>query len=487
MLRHQDVWLFAGLFSTVSISFVLTQAAPGWNNYLLCFGLLVLVQLPVLLFEWWKPALQQRLSSKKYLVYWLACFGVYLPGSTLLVTSLQPTALITDFIAAAAIGSFTLELLLVCNHYFRKKVSRNRWLQRLSIEKAILISITLLSVILGAMAVSSMDNPVYHTEGHLLIGFEFNIGKVIQHFGAFLSFSAQFLLMYLGGYLFFYINQHFLVSAILKQYGLLMYVLSMLAVIALLYPVVTQGLIALPINDILGGVFSENAFKLENGFAALTIVLISLPIVLAVRWFRQNNQIMSLEKEKSQAELDLLKQHINPHFFFNTLNNLYSLSLQKSDQALESILQLSELMRYVIYKGQEAQVTIGEEVKYIEDYLQLQQLRIRKPLNLRFEKNITDDQLPMAPLLLIILVENAFKHGVEPTEHTAFLHLQLNCTQQQYYFSCENSVEPGLSSTGGIGLHNLQRRLALLYPGKHHFTTTVKNHTFKAELQLDFS
>ncbi|AOM81009.1 hypothetical protein BFS30_24995 [Pedobacter steynii] len=271
----------------------------------------------------------------------------------------------------------------------------------------------------------------------------------------------------------------------MKNQGRVIYVLSVLATVGILYPLIGQFLISLPINSIMGGIISSNPFKMENAFSAMGIMVISLPIVLALQWARQNSQIISLEKEKTQTELDLLRQQLNPHFFFNTLNNLYALSLQQSKDAPESILRLSELMRYVIYRGKEDWVGIGEELKYIQDYIQLQQLRLRKKLNLNFLVDIDDENQPIAPLLLIIFVENAFKHGIEPAEEAAELNLLLKCKEGLLYFSCENSFELQPEKASGIGLINLKRRLALLYPDRHVLKTEINSSIFKAELHLN--
>jgi LytS/YehU family sensor histidine kinase len=163
------------------------------------------------------------------------------------------------------------------------------------------------------------------------------------------------------------------------------------------------------------------------------------------------------------------------------------LSLQKSDRTPESILQLSELMRYVIYNGQEQQVTIRQEINYIQDYMQLQQLRLQKKVDLRFDQEIADENRAIPPMLLIIFVENAFKHGIESAEQEAFLHLLIRSDAHQLYFSCENSFEPSEITTKGIGLQNLERRLNLLYPGRYLLKTAVSNQVFKAELTLTFS
>jgi LytS/YehU family sensor histidine kinase len=267
----------------------------------------------------------------------------------------------------------------------------------------------------------------------------------------------------------------------------ILYCLAGLAVVGIVYPIIAQLLALLPMTARLGNIFAENPFAFENGFGAIVIILLSLPVVLALQWSKQNSRIISLEKEKAQTELDLLKQQLNPHFFFNTLNNLYALSLQQSKQTPESILQLSELMRYVIYKAKEPTVQVQEEIKYLEDYMQLQQIRLKRKPDVQFKQEIGDGTPPIAPLLLIVLVENAFKHGIEPAEEKAFLHLSLHTTANRLYFSCTNSVEQDAEQTAGIGLANLLRRLVLLYPGKHLLRTGIENHIFKAELELDLS
>ena len=148
---------------------------------------------------------------------------------------------------------------------------------------------------------------------------------------------------------------------ILKERGILYYILCSAALIGVFYPLWGQLLVSLPLSQVLGGVFSVNPFVTENAFGAMLILVISLPVLLAIQWARQNSLITALQHEKSVAELDLLKQQLNPHFLLNTLNNLYALSLQRSDETPEGILQLSELMRYVIYKAREPFIRIEDE------------------------------------------------------------------------------------------------------------------------------
>lgn len=481
--RYQDFLITIGLVLWFSIYTVLATRNNIWQTYLSSIVSITFCLLPVLVFSFYKT----KLNREKHLRYGLLCFLLLLPLFTFICTYFELGAFDEVIFIAIAIAAFTLEMILVANQYYRKRVQHIKWVKRIGLENSVLITLVLLAATISVMAVSSLNNPIYHKKDHLLVGFEFDFLKLFSHFGTFLSFFVQFLLMYLCGYLLFFINSRLLVSKILKEKGLLIYLLSLATTIAILYPILAQLLISLPLNSVFGrDIFGNNPFDMENAMGAMVIMLISLPIVLALQWGKQNTQILSLEKEKSQNELDLLKQQLNPHFFFNTLNNLYALSLQKSEKTPESILQLSELMRYTIYKGQEKSVSLLQEVKYLEDYIQLQQIRLKNPLNLKFEKNIIDPDIDIAPLLLIVFIENAFKHGIETAENSAFLNVSLMSNEKELYFSCENSFDTDENrGKPGIGIVNLKKRLDLLYPDQHTLTLSSENHIFKADLKLN--
>jgi sensor histidine kinase YesM len=485
ILIRLDFLAFIGLWIWLTLFQFQEQKTAAWANF--CYTLLLLlpIHLPGLVFSWFKHHFASELKGKENLIFWICCFILGIPlltmGCILLLNPIDSFVFIT-----CAIANFLLALVLAGNSFYQKKIQHHRLIKKIKLENAILISLVLFAMVISAMAVSSMDNPKYENEKQLLIGFEFVFSNFIRYFGTFLSFTLQFLVLYLSGYLFFYLNSRFLVSKILKQKGLLHYLLSSLAIVAILYPIIGQIFIMLPINNTFGrDIFMLNPFVFENGLGAIAILLISLPVVLALQWGSQNQHILALEREKYQTELDLLKQQLNPHFFFNTLNNLYALSIQKSDLTGESILRLSELMRYTIYKGKEETVTLAQEVKYLEDYIELQLLRLHHTLHYRFEKKMEDDKLQIPPLLLIVLVENAFKHGIEETEGKAILNLSLHCTRKLISFTCENSFEQeSKSAKPGIGLTNLRKRLALLYPENHELNISSDSGIFKVELQV---
>ncbi|MEJ5996378.1 sensor histidine kinase [Pedobacter sp. Du54] len=485
-LKHQEFILFLGLTLWLSIFHITEAKTLAWSDYLNCVLILVFNQLPALAFVYNKTYFKENLTPRYYLIYWASCFLLMQAFFTTICILLAPKNYDSSLFITAAISTIALELLLKINSYYQKKIKDAKWLKKIGLENSVLISLILISLVIAAMGTSSLNNPMYHKKEQLLIGFEFSLTKIVANFGTFLLFFIQFLLMYLCGYLFFILNNRILVSHVLKRKGLILYILSVLATVVILYPIIAQILISLPINKTLGrAIFSSNAFDLENAFGVIGIMLFSLPVVLAMQWGKQNTHILSLEMEKSQTELDLLKQQLNPHFFFNTLNNLYGLSLQRSDQTSDSILRLSDLMRYTIYKGQQDRVFLLEELNYIEDYIQLQQIRLKKQLNFRFEKNIGDENLQIAPLLLIVLIENAFKHGIEPAENEAFLNLYLTSDDKKIYFSCENSIEDeATTKISGIGLANLKKRLALVYPKTSSLKINLHPNRYTAELEI---
>ena len=192
-----------------------------------------------------------------------------------------------------------------------------------------------------------------------------------------------------------------------------------------------------------------------------------------------------LRIEKQEAELNYLKSQTNPHFLFNTLNNIYSLARDKSDLAPESILRLSEILRFMLYDTGGEYISIEQELKIISDYLALEKLRYDDSLRVSFKYEIEDMKQPLPPLLLIPLVENAFKHGVSETRNQPFVDIQLTADQKQLEFVVKNSTEKfsgERSVKENIGLSNLRRQLELLYKdynlsvqqGESVFTATLR-------------
>jgi two-component system LytT family sensor kinase len=179
---------------------------------------------------------------------------------------------------------------------------------------------------------------------------------------------------------------------------------------------------------------------------------------------RQSAQRLLIEKQ--QAELNYLKSQTNPHFLFNTLNNIYSLARDKSDRAPETILRLSKILRYMLYEAGGPYIAIEQEMKIIGDYISLEQLRYDDSLRVNFNYDVEDMKQALPPLLLMPLVENAFKHGVSETRSRPFVDIHLSVARRQLAFYVRNSTEPAVSGElvkENIGLANLRRQLELLY------------------------
>jgi two-component system, LytTR family, sensor kinase len=220
----------------------------------------------------------------------------------------------------------------------------------------------------------------------------------------------------------------------------------------------------------------------------LLILVISGGIKVINQWFRTERRNEEIEREKATTELALLKSQINPHFFFNTLNNIYSLAVTNSPDTATAVLKLSSIMRYVLDDARSNYVPLNKEIQFIENYIALQSVRVTDKVTIRFIKEGDTEDKQVAPLLLIAFVENAFKYGVsahQPSVITIALksansHLNFVVTNQKMQSGQE------LVQTG-TGLRNTKRRLELLYPNHHSLQIEDKEHTFHVHLILDIA
>ncbi|WP_452226838.1 sensor histidine kinase [Lacinutrix cladophorae] len=215
-------------------------------------------------------------------------------------------------------------------------------------------------------------------------------------------------------------------------------------------------------------------------------LLIGVIIGCVIYWIIRNiKSIIRLKNEKSKTELMHLKSQVNPHFFFNMLNNLYGLVGKDSKKAQKLILKLSDMMRYSIYDGEKDTVLLSEEVTYLENYIELHKMRYHKAIDIQFHIEMKDSNYEIHPLLFIILLENAFKHGVENLREHAFVRIHLEVHNNIVNFEIENNFEASEENhESGIGLNNLKRRLELVYPKKHTLTISKANNIYNAKLNI---
>ena len=233
-------------------------------------------------------------------------------------------------------------------------------------------------------------------------------------------------------------------------------------------------------------VYESTGDALENFFPTGIFSAIVFGIIKYTYDFRMLKETaQKLRIEKQEAELNYLKSQTNPHFLFNTLNNIYALAKDKSDLAPTSILQLSKILRFMLYETNVDFIAIEQELKIMDNYIALEKLRYDDSLTVNFNHTIEDMKQAIPPLLLIPLIENAFKHGVSETRNQPFVNIHLSIKENQLLFIVKNSSEV-FDNQGfvkeNIGLSNLRRQLELLYQdydltifqGEIDFTTTLK-------------
>lgn len=211
------------------------------------------------------------------------------------------------------------------------------------------------------------------------------------------------------------------------------------------------------------------SYVLHDTFNLAVSAAVATGIVLALRWQHNEEARLTAEAARTEAELKNLRSQINPHFLLNTLNNIYALTAIDQTRAQEAIQQLSKLLRHMLYNNQEPQVDLQDEIQFIENYVSLMKIRLSQDVDVKFEKQVKNPHLKVAPLLFISLVENAFKHGVSPTE-PSFIHIIMSEDDTRLRVTISNSCYPKNEqdrSGHGIGLHQVQQRLDLAYPNHY--------------------
>lgn len=221
----------------------------------------------------------------------------------------------------------------------------------------------------------------------------------------------------------------------------------------------------------------------------LSSVFISIAVALKIFKINLENTIKlaELQKQNDRTELDLLKNQINPHFLFNTLNNVYIQTRIQPIKAADMILKLSDFLRYQLYECSEGKVLLKSEVEYLKNYVELQKLRIAHA-DIKFEVSGTYKGLMIQPFMFISFLENAFKHGISSQSVENFIHIHVNIVEKYVIFAVKNSkidTKSQDSKSKGIGLINIKKRLELLYPNKYELFIDEKEKYFIVELKIN--
>jgi len=310
-----------------------------------------------------------------------------------------------------------------------------------------------------------------------------DVNRIIAHFWIPVVFYA----------IIFYFNYFVLIDRFLFTKKMLLYIGINLGMIALflilkeqIEEIFFQDIVRKPPNDKGNG----PPFKLFIYVQMLSYIaplLFSIAMKTTKRWVETEAERKEATNFKLQSELQHLHYQLQPHFFFNSLNNIYSLVDISPEQAKSSIHSLSKLMRYMLYETNMELVSLTKEIDFMKKYIALMKLRVSDKTVVNYNFPAEETGIKIAPLLFISLIENAFKHGVSASKESK-IEINMTCNHKTVVFSIENNNFPkktGDKSGSGIGLKNIEKRLQLLYPNKYSFKTSVKDERFLVHLEIE--
>lgn len=219
------------------------------------------------------------------------------------------------------------------------------------------------------------------------------------------------------------------------------------------------------------------------------VIIIGIAFRLIRMWYQKQQSAQTLARDKLQAELNMLKSQIHPHFLFNTLNNIYALSLQQSEQAPEMLVRLSEILHYLLYECREETVELQREIELIRDYIELEKIRYGDRLELDLNIRMDPGGRKVAPVLLLPFIENGFKHGASKKRDRVKMMISMELKENVLCFHMENSMSatvlpPGKASVHGLGLENVRKRLEMSYPGHYELKIKTTGELFIVDLQI---
>jgi len=494
-LATNTVWIF--LTTIVFVGFIRiitlrdTETGEGlvylvWEKWALYFqftSAAIVLFLPVLLFSFFRIKLRKILNNWFFNLLWLYCFVLH----TVIIFHynidqfFSPLREQVDTPIVFGIFILLVELIIQLNDFLVNRLNISFRLRQLNIEKAILLFIISIALLFSF--------PPFNRS---IVG----QGDTIYYVGEIFIDFLKWLLLFLTIYAFYLINHYLLIEKVFKIKGVFYYAFSFIGLAMLFFPI-----FATIINDFL---VSEQTWRVHPKmwipkgeqtewfyvFPSLMVwkwIFASIPVILVYQWWKQKNDIITLEKEKSANELNALKQQVNPHFLFNSLNTLYALGIEEqSEKTADGIAKLGTLMRYNLNDAQKDFIALSKEIDYIKKYIELQELRITPNNELQIniqEKGIADYKI--APLLLIPFIENAFKYGISATQKT-FTQLNIELHQHSLVMELVNTILPQQQreNSNGIGLSNVRKRLAALYPQQYELIVEETGAEFEVHLEI---
>ncbi len=295
-----------------------------------------------------------------------------------------------------------------------------------------------------------------------------------------------------------YFNLYFLIPKFLlkKKYRSFFFLFIISAGFFTLLLRIDSYFVAVPLlysGDFLERYYTVGFFRISYLFSHFvsiyTVVMAAAFIKLLLQWYHSRQQNELLAREKLETELKFLKSQIHPHFLFNTLNNLYALTLKRSDKAPETVLKLSELLEFMLYDCNASKINLSKELKLVKNYIDLEKLRYDNGLSIQFDVKGDPSKLEIAPLLILPLVENCFKHGVSEQTNNSRIKISLDVDGNKFLLTTQNSkLNETQEDIGGykegIGLDNVIRRLKLLYPNRHKIEIINGENLHSVKLEL---
>lgn len=312
-------------------------------------------------------------------------------------------------------------------------------------------------------------------------GQTFDLEKILAHSWIPLAFYA----------IIFYLNYFFLITSFLfKKKAVLYFFFNALAIaffILLNFQFRNYFIGENPMEIPKNGFPPRNFFIYIDSLSLIIPLIFSITLRIYERWIKTEAEKKESENTRLESELQHLKYQLQPHFFFNSLNNIYSLVDISPEKAKETIHSLGTLMRYLLYEVNTEKVSFKKEIEFMERYIELMDLRTSEKTIVKAEFPIIDEDLQVAPLLFISLIENAFKHGVSAINESR-IYFSMKIEGEKIIFETKNNnfKKNSLDKSGsGIGLKNIQKRLELLYPEKHNFTIQESENIFTAKLEIN--
>lgn len=289
-----------------------------------------------------------------------------------------------------------------------------------------------------------------------------------------------------------YFNNYFLIEWFLFRRKYLSYLASVsLSVTLMCFPLAIATYKYIPLTQESIQNIWTIGFFISNFLMIMFTVLMTTSIKLFRNWYIKEQSNKELQKLNIESELKFLKSQINPHFLFNNLNNLYALTLKSSELAPDAVLKLSNILRFGLYESQKQKVPIEDDIQFVRDYIELEKLRLGDRTDIRLEVHGSTFGITIEPLLFINFIENAFKHGANPSLAKSFIHIDyiIDSEHNLLTFSISNTKPAVLNEldkakVGGIGLKNVQTRLNILYPSRHEIKIVDEKDKYTVTLIL---